>query len=276
MSLENVEGAQWIGNMRRAIDAWNREDLDAFLETWHPDCEWRPAFPRSLEGVGTIYRGRDGIARAWRGVRAVWEEYRLSPEDARVVGDKLVAVGRVSARGKESGVELDSGWSALATFRDGLAITAWDWLDRDEALTAAGLREEAMSQENVETMRLAYERLNSDDIDGFLQLCATDFEMHDLPALPGAGVHVGHDAARTWWGQMCQTFDDLRFEPDEMIHAGGGRVVVVCRAVGRGKVSGADLDLLTFNVWTVSNGAIVSCMTYNEHAQALEAVGLRE
>jgi ketosteroid isomerase-like protein len=141
MSQENVEVARWIENLRRAIDAWNREDLDAFLETWHPDCEWRPAFPRSLEGVGTIYRGHEGIARAWRGVRAVWEEYRLSPDDARVVGDKIVAVGRVSARGTESGVKLDSGWSALVTFRGGLAITAWDWLNRDEALRAAGLRE---------------------------------------------------------------------------------------------------------------------------------------
>jgi ketosteroid isomerase-like protein len=141
MSQENVEAVAWIENMRRAIDAWNGEDLDAFLETWHRDCEWRPAFPRSLEGVGTIYRGREGIARAWRGVRAVWEEYLLHPEDAQVVGDKLVVVGRVSARGRESGVKLDSGWSALATLRDGLAISAWDWLDRDEAFRAAGLRE---------------------------------------------------------------------------------------------------------------------------------------
>ncbi len=142
MSRENVEGveaARWIETTQVAIDAWNREDLDAFLATWHPECEWRPAFPRSLEGVGTIYRGHEGIARAWRGVRAVWAEYRLDPEEARVVGNKLVAVGRVYARGRESGLKLDSGWSALAGFRDGLAITAWDWLDRDEALRAEGL-----------------------------------------------------------------------------------------------------------------------------------------
>jgi ketosteroid isomerase-like protein len=133
-----------------------------------------------------------------------------------------------------------------------------------------------LSQENVETMRLAYERMNSGDIDSFLQLCATDYEFHDLPAMPGAGVHIGHDAARAWWGQMHEVSEELRFEPEEMIDAGGGRVVVVCRVVGRGKVSGADFDLPTFNVWTVSNGTIVSCMTYNEYAEALEAVGLRE
>jgi ketosteroid isomerase-like protein len=133
-----------------------------------------------------------------------------------------------------------------------------------------------MSQENVETVRLAYERLNSDDIDAFLQLCATDFEFGDLPALPGSGVHIGHDANRAWLVQMRQTFEDLRFEPDEIIDAGGDRVVVACRAVGRGRISGAKLDLLTFNVWTLSKGAIVSCVTYDEDAEALEAVGLRE
>jgi ketosteroid isomerase-like protein len=133
---------QWLESARRAIDAWNREDLNAFLETWHPECEWRPAFPRSLEGVGAVYHGREGIARAWRGVRAVWEEYRLDPEDAQVVGGKLVVVGRVYARGKESGLELDSGWSAVISFRDGMAISAWDWLDRDEALKAASLSEQ--------------------------------------------------------------------------------------------------------------------------------------
>jgi ketosteroid isomerase-like protein len=137
MSRDDAEVGRWVETMRRAIDAWNREDLEGFLETWHPECEWRPAFPRSLEGVGKVYRGREGIAQAWRGVRAVWDEYRLDPEDAEVVGDSLIAIGRVHARGKESGVALDSGWSALASFRDGLAISAWDWLDREEAARAA-------------------------------------------------------------------------------------------------------------------------------------------
>ena len=139
MSQENVEPS--IETMQRAIEAWNQEDLDAFLATWHPACEWRPAFPRSLEGVGVVYEGREGIARAWRGVRAVWKEYRLDPEDAQIVDNQLVAVGRVIARGIASDLELDSGWSALASFRDGLAIRAWDWLDRDEAFRAAGQSE---------------------------------------------------------------------------------------------------------------------------------------
>ena len=141
MSQENAETVAAIKTVRGAIQAWNRQDLDAFLEAWHPDCEWRPAFPRSLEGVGTTYAGRDGIARAWHGVRAVWDEYWLDPEDARIVNGRLVVVGHVYAHGKESGLDLDSGWSAVVSFRDSLLLSAFDWLDRDAALEAVGLQE---------------------------------------------------------------------------------------------------------------------------------------
>src|SRR5215207_6362719 len=133
-----------------------------------------------------------------------------------------------------------------------------------------------MSQEDVETVRLAYERSNSGDTDGFLELCATDFEFHDPPALPGAGVHIGHDANRAWLAEMRKDFEDLRFEPQEIIDTGGDSVVVVCRTVGHGKISGAILDMVNYNIWTVSNGAIVSCLTYDHLAEALEAVGVRE
>jgi hypothetical protein len=57
-----------------------------------------------------------------------------------MVGDGLVVVGRVIARGKASGLQLDSGWSAYSTYREGLCIKSWDWLDRDEAWKAAQQR----------------------------------------------------------------------------------------------------------------------------------------
>jgi ketosteroid isomerase-like protein len=56
----------------------------------------------------------------------------------KVEGETLVVVGRVFARGKESGLGLDSGWSAALGYRDGLILNAWDWLDRDAAFEAVG------------------------------------------------------------------------------------------------------------------------------------------
>ena len=135
MSQENVE------TTTRAIEAWNRQDLTGFLEAWHPRAEWRPAFPKGTEGTGTVFRGHDGVARAWENVRAAWTEYRLDVQKARWSREGLVVLGRIHVRGATSGVEIDSDWSALVRFRDNKVISAWDWLDHGSALEAAGLRE---------------------------------------------------------------------------------------------------------------------------------------
>ena len=135
MSHENVEIAQ------NAIDAWNRQDLDAFVEAWHPDCEWRPAFPKGTEGSGMVFRGREGVTRAWHGVREAWEKYRLEVEHARPVGDELLVLGHIYLEGAESQVGLDSPWSAVLRFSDGKVISAWDWLDHASAIEAMGRRE---------------------------------------------------------------------------------------------------------------------------------------
>ena len=127
--------------LERAIEAWNTGDLDGFLESWHAAAEWRPAFPKGTEGTGSVFRGPEGVAEAWRNVRAVWSEYRLDVQEARWSGDDLVVLGRIHVRGATSGVEIDAHWSAVVRFRDGQIISAWDWLDHASALQAAGLSE---------------------------------------------------------------------------------------------------------------------------------------
>jgi ketosteroid isomerase-like protein len=129
------------GRGLRAINAWNRQDLPAFLETWDEKAEWRPAFPAGTEGSGAVFRGREEIARAWRGVREAWSEYRVDVHEARMVGDTQLILGRIHARGAHSDIEINSEWSAVVRVRGGKAISAWDWLDHDHALKAVGLKE---------------------------------------------------------------------------------------------------------------------------------------
>ena len=91
-------------------------------------------------------------------------------------------------------------------------------------------------------------------------------------------MRIGHDANRAWAVEIRQEFEDLRFEPDQIIDAGGDRVVVECRVVGRGRVSGAQLDMftfLTYNVYTLNNGTVVNGVTYDNLADALEVAGLQ-
>jgi ketosteroid isomerase-like protein len=135
MSQENLEST------KRAIDAWNRQDLEAFLREWHEEAGWRPAFPEGTEGTGSVFRGHDELGRAWHNVREAWSEYRVMGDDARFVGENLLVLGRIYARGIASGIEIDSDWSAVVRFRDGKIVSAWDWLDHASALEAVGLSE---------------------------------------------------------------------------------------------------------------------------------------
>ena len=98
MSQENVALAQ------QAIEAWNRLDLDAFMTAWHPEAEWRPAFPKGTEGTGGVFRGHDGIREAWHNVRAAWSVYQVEPQEVRMVDDSLLVLGRIFARGETSEV----------------------------------------------------------------------------------------------------------------------------------------------------------------------------
>jgi ketosteroid isomerase-like protein len=134
-----------------------------------------------------------------------------------------------------------------------------------------------MSQENLEIVRLAYERLNAGSLDGFLELCVAEIEFRDLPALPDAGVYIGRDAVRRWWAQMLDSFEEgLRFEADQVIDAGDDRVVLANHGVGRGRGSGATVEMSFSSVLTLSEGKNAKLIVYSEHADALQAAGVQE
>ena len=133
-----------------------------------------------------------------------------------------------------------------------------------------------MSEENVEIVRRAFERMNAGDIDGFLRFCEMDLEFRDLPALPGSGVFIGHDAMRGWYAKVEEAFENLRFEIEEYIATTSNHVLMPSRAVGRGRGSGADVELAFSAVATMRNGKLAKLIVYEDHAEALEAAGLEE
>jgi|SRR5215208_3206998 len=128
-----------------------------------------------------------------------------------------------------------------------------------------------MSRANVEIVRRAYDF--GGDVDGLLEVCAENIEIRDQPALPGSRVAVGHDAVRSWYAQLVDGLDYMRFEPQEFIDA-GDRVLVVTQATTRGQGSGVEVEMRFSSVWTLGDGKAVSLISYDTHAEALEAAGL--
>jgi ketosteroid isomerase-like protein len=74
-------------------------------------------------------------------IDAAFEELRLEPEEFRDLGDDVLLIGRLYARGRESGVEIDPPIAWLATLREGRAVRMRGYLNIQEVLEAAGLRE---------------------------------------------------------------------------------------------------------------------------------------
>jgi len=71
MSQENVELA------RRAFEAWNRGDGDAFLQTLDSNVE--VYLPEGGLNVG-VRRGHEEIRRLIEGFLEVWDDLRMEPE----------------------------------------------------------------------------------------------------------------------------------------------------------------------------------------------------
>ena len=132
MSQENV------ALFRKAIDCYNRRDLESMLQMWHPEAEWYP-FTAQVEG-DDAYHGHEGLRRWWANVDATFEEIAASVEEIRDLGDTVLALGRLRARFR-SGVALDSEIGWLTRYRDGLGVWGRAYQSHAETLEAAGLPE---------------------------------------------------------------------------------------------------------------------------------------
>ena len=133
MSEENVE------IVRRAFEVLNRRDTEAALPYIDPEVELHSAIIGGAEG--NTYRGHEGFRRWMAESDASFAELRGEVEEWRDLGDDVLQIGRVHARGRESGVEIDSPMAWLVTLRGGRIVHARGYLDPQEALEAAGLRE---------------------------------------------------------------------------------------------------------------------------------------
>jgi ketosteroid isomerase-like protein len=136
MSQENVEV------VRRQLEAWQRDDFDAFLANAHPEIEWHAVLQRLLEGPGSVYRGHEGVRQLWQTYRTEIDGFQVEADEIRDAGDdRVVFLGRIRFRGVASGAEVESPFSMVITVRDGKMFHSVDYLSREEALKAVGLAE---------------------------------------------------------------------------------------------------------------------------------------
>ncbi|HEX2231790.1 MAG TPA: nuclear transport factor 2 family protein [Thermoleophilaceae bacterium] len=136
MSRENVEGVQ------RAIEAWNADDLDAFLAELDADIEWHPAIEPGLEGKAATYSGHDGARKIWSQDRGeAWERLKNRPQEFRDLGETVLVLGHIDVTARATGIEFSQEVGEVFDFRAGKIVRIRDFLTHAEALEAVGLQE---------------------------------------------------------------------------------------------------------------------------------------
>jgi ketosteroid isomerase-like protein len=134
MSQENVE------LVTRVYDLWNQGDIDAAMEMFDPEVVWHGY--THLPDSGR----RDGVdaVRAWvTDFAGAWGEIQVSIERLVEVGDDAVlALVRMSGRGRDSGVPVTSGLDGhLWTIPAGKVAAVRMYQGGQAALEAVGLSE---------------------------------------------------------------------------------------------------------------------------------------
>jgi ketosteroid isomerase-like protein len=136
MSLENLE------TLQRAQEAWNAEDLDAWLAELDPEAEWHTALEQALEGRASTYRGHDGLREAWAEYRGeAWGGLMNQIQEIRDLGESVLVLGHLDVTGRTTGIESSQEFGQLVTFRGGRILRSQDFLTHAEAFEAAGLSE---------------------------------------------------------------------------------------------------------------------------------------
>ncbi len=132
MSRENVE------LVRAAYEAWNRGDIGAALEHSRPDVRF--VQDRRIPGAVDL-TGREAC-RAWlESFYETWDEFRLSPDRIEAVGDRVLILATIRAKGRMSEIEIEQRIGHILTVHGGQTVEWRSYADPADALEAAGLRE---------------------------------------------------------------------------------------------------------------------------------------
>lgn len=95
-----------------------------------------------------------------------------------------------------------------------------------------------------------------------------------MPPDLGGPTH-GHDGYRRMWRYWLDAFEDIRYEPAEVLDL-GAKLLVTVQQRGHGSGSGVAVSEPVFQLLTIQRGATVRQEDFRDRSEALEAARLRE
>lgn len=127
--------------IRRAYEAYSRDELETMLRLVDPDVEWTYLDPNLPQPGPQVCRGRQKVEAVLR----QWAEHGLKAqlEEVTGAGERVMAGTRIPGFGASFGRPGEDRAYTVFTVRGGRIVAMRDCRDRDEALEVAGLRDPA-------------------------------------------------------------------------------------------------------------------------------------
>lgn len=124
--------------IRRFVDAWNRQDVDALVTDLSPDVVWEenPEFP----GLREVYRGPAEVREWAEEILEPWESSHAQLEEiTQLSDDRVLTEVVITGRSKGAGVPVELRFWLILWFVAGKVKRRQVFWMRQEALEAAGL-----------------------------------------------------------------------------------------------------------------------------------------
>ena len=129
-----------------------------------------------------------------------------------------------------------------------------------------------MAQENAELVRRTLAFWNRGEIGRALDGTTDDFEVDWSNSIgPLRGVYRGREEVVGVWESFLEAWNEIRWDPLEIIEVDEARVIVVTRLRMRGGGSGVDVEASSAQIWTITQGKGRRVKLYQSKAEALEA-----
>jgi ketosteroid isomerase-like protein len=131
-----------------------------------------------------------------------------------------------------------------------------------------------MSRENMEVVQGVYDAASRRDSAAVLAFYDDSVELDNRSLVVGAGdVYQGHDGLRMLFREWNEAWENIDYKLDDLIDLGGDQIVSVVTRHGRGRTSGAEVEIHVALLWTINDGKVVRVVWFPTREAALEAAG---
>jgi ketosteroid isomerase-like protein len=128
-----------------------------------------------------------------------------------------------------------------------------------------------MSSGNVELVQKVLGAYLTGDEETLRSMIPPDSEIHGAPGIINSGTYRGFDGFQEWVKHWEEAWDEINYELLETIEVGDSFVVVPAHIVGKGAVSGLEIDSVFGWMYEFRDGKAVRFHTYATVDDALEA-----